>query len=79
MRRGEEGMASLRLFGPQMAVSITDGILTLTVPPVLSPGPDLGPYCVVNHFFAIRGFVVNRYCLIITRARWPHALLILKQ
>lgn len=30
------GMASLRLFEPQMAVSITDGILTLTVPPVLS-------------------------------------------
>lgn len=30
------GMASLGLFEPQKAVSITDSILTLTVPPVLS-------------------------------------------
>ena len=33
--------------------------------------PYPGLYCVVNHFFVIKGFWVNRYCLIIIRTRWP--------
>ena len=51
-----------------MAVSLIDTILAFTVSPVLHrPYPGLnGAVC---NCFVIKGFVVNRYCLIITRVR----------
>ena len=36
-----------------------------------SDSPYPGLYCAVNHFSVVKGFVINRYCLVIFRIRWP--------